>query len=363
MNFYLTAIAASLGLVLLIFFLLLSLIRGKSGLRDMPKLYLALLFLEMIILLVPALAQGLGLKLAILFSFLSYADFFYGSPSLFLFASATFGNPVRRPWKLYLPSLVNLFPALVFSFFPPGSTRNVYSDILILFEISLFIYYARRILPLLSASAGNARVSSGRSLCIRLLVCYAGYYLITLAEFIVNIVYRLFSLGSMPFWLQLIPGVFLFASSGFIAFSVIREMLSASIKDSGDEAKPKYGGTALSMERGNAILERVRRFLAQSDDLRDEAAGPRAIATALDIPYYLLSRAANECGGQSVADIVNEARVAKAKLLLIQKPGYDLITIAFDSGFAAKSSFNAVFKRSTGMSPSDFRNARSTEKK
>jgi len=82
---------------------------------------------------------------------------------------------------------------------------------------------------------------------------------------------------------------------------------------------------------------------------------PRQLAERIREPYYLVSRAVNEGEGKTVADLVNEYRILRAKELLSGRPEATILEIAMDSGFQVKSTFNEVFKRTTGMTPGEFR--------
>lgn len=71
-----------------------------------------------------------------------------------------------------------------------------------------------------------------------------------------------------------------------------------------------------------------------------------------------LSRALNEGLGQNFNEFVNRLRVEAVKAELMRPDlNRDLLTVALDAGFSSKSSFNRVFKRLTGSTPTDFRGA------
>jgi AraC-like DNA-binding protein len=55
-------------------------------------------------------------------------------------------------------------------------------------------------------------------------------------------------------------------------------------------------------------------------------------------------------------DFVNKYRVEEAKrLLLDNNRNYKIIAIAYEVGFNSKATFNRVFKKFTGLTPSDFK--------
>ena len=64
-----------------------------------------------------------------------------------------------------------------------------------------------------------------------------------------------------------------------------------------------------------------------------------------------ISWAINQGGNVSFADYINALRVAYVVEMAQSQPKRPLLDMALDAGFSSKSSFNAVFKKQTGMSP------------
>ena len=60
---------------------------------------------------------------------------------------------------------------------------------------------------------------------------------------------------------------------------------------------------------------------------------------------------------QNFFDYVNHFRVEKVKkdVSNVKKGHLKLLSIAMDAGFNSKSLFNAIFKKHTGMTPSEYR--------
>jgi AraC-like DNA-binding protein len=81
------------------------------------------------------------------------------------------------------------------------------------------------------------------------------------------------------------------------------------------------------------------------------------LAERLAIPTHHLSQLLNERLGVSFFDYVNRLRVEEVKRLLRdpEKDSRSILDLAFEAGFSSKSSFNSIFKRSTGYSPSTYR--------
>ena len=81
------------------------------------------------------------------------------------------------------------------------------------------------------------------------------------------------------------------------------------------------------------------------------------LANKLEIPSHHLSRVINEQLGTNFFDFINQYRIEEVKAR-INNPEFDklsLLGIAFDSGFNTKSAFNRVFKKMTGLTPSEYR--------
>ena len=80
------------------------------------------------------------------------------------------------------------------------------------------------------------------------------------------------------------------------------------------------------------------------------------LATQMHIPPYNLSRLINRYSGKSFFDFINSYRVEefKQKILVHTHFQQTLLAIALDCGFNSKSSFNRVFKKMTGQTPSEF---------
>ena len=56
-------------------------------------------------------------------------------------------------------------------------------------------------------------------------------------------------------------------------------------------------------------------------------------------------------------DFINEYRLDEVKQALTDpaKQHLKILAIAFDAGFNSKTSFNTIFKKHTGMTPSEYR--------
>jgi len=81
------------------------------------------------------------------------------------------------------------------------------------------------------------------------------------------------------------------------------------------------------------------------------------LAKTISIPARHLSQVINTGLNQNFFDFVSDHRIHEAKKMLSDPRNNDktILDILYDAGFNSKSSFNDLFKRKTGMTPSEFR--------
>lgn len=83
-----------------------------------------------------------------------------------------------------------------------------------------------------------------------------------------------------------------------------------------------------------------------------------SLANSVNISRNQLSEIINTGTGGNFYDFVNKYRVEEVKQLM-QNPkfkDFTILAIAFEAGFPSKSTFNSIFKKFTGLTPSVYRN-------
>jgi AraC-like DNA-binding protein len=127
------------------------------------------------------------------------------------------------------------------------------------------------------------------------------------------------------------------------------------------EKGEKYQRSALTPERRDDYLRRLREVMEKEKPHRDPELTLPTLAARADIPVHHLSRLLNETLGQSFFDFVNRARVEEARRLLNDPSfrSYTILAVATEAGFNSKTAFNAAFKRHAGMTPSAYRTSES----
>jgi AraC-like DNA-binding protein len=104
------------------------------------------------------------------------------------------------------------------------------------------------------------------------------------------------------------------------------------------------------------LLESRLNDLMEHEKLyRDESFNLEKCAGELHISPHQLSEFINKHLKVSFTTLINEFRLKEAKDLLLGENHFSILSIAYTVGFNSKSSFYEVFKRETGLSPSDFK--------
>ncbi len=82
-----------------------------------------------------------------------------------------------------------------------------------------------------------------------------------------------------------------------------------------------------------------------------------SLAQKLNISRGRLSELINDGVGNNFYDFVNYYRVEEVKRLMADpsKKNYNLLGLAMDAGFKSKSTFNLIFKRVTGLTPTQYK--------
>jgi len=111
----------------------------------------------------------------------------------------------------------------------------------------------------------------------------------------------------------------------------------------------------LDEEMRSNVLSIVQAQVEQQALYRNSQLTLAMLAEEVGVSVHHLSETLNQYGGKNFNQFINEYRVAEICQQLDQKSERKLIDLALDAGFSSKSSFNAIFKKLTGQTPSLYR--------
>jgi len=88
------------------------------------------------------------------------------------------------------------------------------------------------------------------------------------------------------------------------------------------------------------------------------------LSDQVNIPRIYMTKMINEGLNKNFFTFINEFRVEEARKRLADPDFFQetVLSIGLDSGFNSKSSFNALFKQNTGMTPSEYRKEKMNER-
>lgn len=153
-------------------------------------------------------------------------------------------------------------------------------------------------------------------------------------------------------------GDHLFAAFGSLiiystSFSVMKG--SGFFKQTSLNEQLKYKNSSLTANQQEVLLTKLKKIMVDEKPyLRSDFSQPD-LAKACGISVHQVSQVINDGLGKNFFEWVAGYRVEEAKKLLIDRPNIKVEEIAEQVGYNSKSSFNTVFKKITGNTPSEYR--------
>lgn len=140
-------------------------------------------------------------------------------------------------------------------------------------------------------------------------------------------------------------------------FTQIFVSKQTTIKEKASQTDKKYSGSGLDKETSliflNELTDHMRTYKPY---LEGELVLPQ-LAKQLGISSNYLSQVINEQLQINFYDFVNGYRVEEAKRIMLdsRQKNINILNIALDSGFNSKSAFYTAFKKTTSMTPTQYR--------
>lgn len=119
----------------------------------------------------------------------------------------------------------------------------------------------------------------------------------------------------------------------------------------------KYTHSGLRPKKVDLIAQKIRKVMEENKLFLDPAASVESVATKLGISKHHVSQAVNNHFNKTFVDLLNEYRLDEACKMLVDPRHTDskIIVIALGAGFNSSSSFNKIFKRRFGITPTEYR--------
>src|SRR5690606_8993632 len=129
--------------------------------------------------------------------------------------------------------------------------------------------------------------------------------------------------------------------------------------DEPTDVNPKYQKSALETEQIERIKQKLAIAMQEQQVFLDPGLSLPMLAKRLQVPANYLSQTLNQALGETFYDYINRHRVEFA-IPAVAAGQETILDIAMNAGFNARSSFYKAFKRVTGQTPSEYREAQRT---
>jgi len=140
-------------------------------------------------------------------------------------------------------------------------------------------------------------------------------------------------------------------------FSQPAEVVSNDKQGNVEGVMEKYQKSGLSNEAADEIKEKLICSMQKDKHYLDSELTLNKLSGLLGVSQHNLSEVINLKLNQTYYDFINSYRVEEFKQLLSNPAyyNYSLLSIAFDAGFKSKTTFNTIFKKITGLTPSEYK--------
>ena len=188
--------------------------------------------------------------------------------------------------------------------------------------------------------------------------------LTTLVFMIENILLFINNSPSETFGLSSVAaGIYIYAI-GYLGFSrsgVFTEFVANETNELEKEhvTNDKYEKSGLSKEKADEYYQKLILLMEEEKIFKQIKLTLGELASMLKISSHNLSEIINTKENKNFFDFVNQYRIEEVKKELINPKNKNLtiLAIAMDAGFNSKSSFNTLFSKYVGMTPSQYRDS------
>lgn len=110
-----------------------------------------------------------------------------------------------------------------------------------------------------------------------------------------------------------------------------------------------------SLTDSSILFEQIEQLMVTEELYLQQELKLNVLADKLESSVHHISQAINENAAKSFPDYINTYRIEAAKKMLLVPNPNTIFAIAIDSGFNSKANFYHVFKKLTGVTPTQFR--------
>lgn len=165
-----------------------------------------------------------------------------------------------------------------------------------------------------------------------------------------------FALISVSFVAQLfMDNEFLYLAAVLIALFILYS-LTLIARNYSKVFLPVSGKNGISL-RHHGLAKKIEVLMSEGEAFKDPSLTLSTMAARLNVPHYVISQTINLYFNKSFPELVTHYRLIQAERLLSQRENDNLTieAIAYESGFSTLSAFYTSFKKSSGLTPAQFK--------
>jgi len=279
------------------------------------------------------------------------------SPAFYFYAkefSITNNNALKFNYWHYLPFLiVNLGYLLFHISFKNSVHYQTYliniikvNDGFSIVYFSIYLYLTHKIIIELNSS----RAEGLYPILKKLIFIFIGFFVIWLVYISAELVYFQYRMDLIYYYpMMLILAVILYYMSLEV---IVNDRFLFNIKEI-----TKRKTFILDEDESKNLLNQLTLFMNEEKPFLEGDISLITLASSINVNPKALSYILNEHMHKNFNQYINDWRIDEVKKRLNNKEYSHLkmLTIAFDCGFNSKSTFNLAFKKTTGLSPSEYR--------
>lgn len=126
------------------------------------------------------------------------------------------------------------------------------------------------------------------------------------------------------------------------------------VVESDDSSQSSYETSSLKRNEAEKIHSTLLNYMQEKKPYLEPKLTLHSLSKQLDISPNHLSQIINQYERQNFNDFINRHRIEEFVARASKDKHLSFLALALDSGFNSKSTFNTVFKKHKGMTPSEF---------
>jgi AraC-like DNA-binding protein len=136
---------------------------------------------------------------------------------------------------------------------------------------------------------------------------------------------------------------------------LFQESIFSNIELSGKEEVAEVSFNQKMTTIDETLVSRLQTYMENEKPFLEPELTLTSLAGQVKISRNQLSEIINTRFECNFYDFVNKYRIEEVKQRMKTNKDFTILAIAFDAGFPSKSTFNSVFKKFTGLTPSEYR--------